>query len=100
MPYYSYPARLANQNQIPIELWCQWAHLALIMSLTSMKILTNVDICNTILDTATLQLSAKFGESKWNPYWVIMLTSLSGSVYAPNEHEMLTNVAHMQYHLR
>ena len=57
------------------------------MSLTSMKILTNVDICNTILDTATLQLSAKFGESKWNPYWVIMLTSLSGSVYALNEHK-------------
>ena len=45
----------------------------------------------TIPDTAMLQLSeCKFGESKWNPYWLGVLTSLSKSKhgkYAPNEHE-------------
>ena len=34
-----------------------------------------------------LKLSWKFGESKWNPYWVIMVTSSSGTNYVPNEHE-------------
>ena len=34
-----------------------------------------------------LKLSWKFGESKWNPYWVIVLTSSSGTNYVPNEHE-------------
>ena len=34
-----------------------------------------------------LKLSRKFGESKWNPYWVIVLTSSSGINYVPNEHE-------------
>ena len=34
-----------------------------------------------------LQLSCKFGESKWNPYWVIPLTSSSGTNHVPNEHE-------------
>ena len=34
-----------------------------------------------------LKLSWKFNESKWNPYWVIVLTSSSGTNYAPNEHE-------------
>ena len=29
----------------------------------------------------------KFGESKWNPCWVIVLTSSSGTNYVPNEHE-------------
>ena len=29
----------------------------------------------------------KFGESKWNPYWVTMLTSSSVTDYVPNEHE-------------
>ena len=41
----SYPSHLAslvNQNEIPIELSCQRAHLAVIMSQTSMKILTNM----------------------------------------------------------
>ena len=33
-----------------------------------------------------LKLSWKFGESKWNPYWVV-LTSSSGINYVPNEHE-------------
>ena len=34
-----------------------------------------------------LKLSWKFGESKWNPYWVIVLTSSSGTNYVPDEHE-------------
>ena len=34
-----------------------------------------------------LKLSWTFGESKWNPYWVIVLTSSSGTNYVPNEHE-------------
>ena len=34
-----------------------------------------------------LKLSWKFGESKWNPYWVIVLTSSSGTNYVPSEHE-------------
>ena len=34
-----------------------------------------------------LKLSCKFGESKWNPCWVIVLTSSSGTNYVPNEHE-------------
>ena len=42
MPYQSYPKSLVNQNEILIELLCYWAHLALIMSLTSMKMLTNM----------------------------------------------------------
>ena len=29
----------------------------------------------------------KFGESKLYPYWVIVLTSSSGTNYVPNEHE-------------
>ena len=34
-----------------------------------------------------LKLAWKFGESKWNPYWVIVLTSSSGTNYVLNEHE-------------
>ena len=34
-----------------------------------------------------LKLSWKFGESKWNPYWAIVLTSSSGTNHVPNEHE-------------
>ena len=34
-----------------------------------------------------LKLSWKFGESKWYPYWVTVLTSSSGTNYVPNEHE-------------
>ena len=34
-----------------------------------------------------LKLSWKFGESKWNPYWVIVLTSSSGTNYVLNEHD-------------
>ena len=33
------------------------------------------------------KLSWKFGESKWNPYWVIVLTSSSGTNHVLNEHE-------------
>ena len=42
MPCYSYPGNLANQNDITIELTCQQAHLGLIMSLMSMKMLANM----------------------------------------------------------
>ena len=34
-----------------------------------------------------LKLSWKSGGSKWYPYWVIVLTSSSGTNYVPNEHE-------------
>ena len=33
------------------------------------------------------KLSWKFGESKLYPYWVIVLTSFSGTNPVPNEHE-------------
>ena len=39
---YSYPGNLIYQNEIPIELMCQQAHLGLIMSLMSMKMLPNM----------------------------------------------------------
>ena len=42
MPCYSYPGNLINQNQIPIELSYQSAHLGLILSLMSMKMLANM----------------------------------------------------------
>ena len=51
-----------------------------------MKISTNMaHIYNTIQYNAISKLSCKFGESKWNPYWVIVLTSSSGTNYVPNE---------------
>ena len=34
-----------------------------------------------------LKLSWKFGESKWYPNWVIVLTSSSGTNEVPKEHE-------------
>ena len=34
-----------------------------------------------------LKPSWKFGEWKLNSYWVIVLTSSSGTNYVPNEHE-------------
>ena len=34
-----------------------------------------------------LKLSWKFGESKWNLSWVVVLTSSSGTNYVPNEQE-------------
>ena len=34
-----------------------------------------------------LKLSCKFDESKWKPYWFIMLMSLYGTNYVPNKHE-------------
>ena len=34
-----------------------------------------------------LQLSFKFGESKWNPYWITVLMSQFGINNVPNEHE-------------
>ena len=54
-----------------------------------MKILTNMAHLQygTIQDNAMLKLSWKFGESKWYPYWVSVLTSSSGTNYVPNEYE-------------
>ena len=34
-----------------------------------------------------VKLPCKFGESKWYPYWVIVLTSSYGTNYVLNEHE-------------
>ena len=34
-----------------------------------------------------LKLSWKFGEYKWYPYWVIVLTSSFGTNFVLNEHE-------------
>ena len=34
-----------------------------------------------------LKLSCKFGQSKLNPYWVILLASSSDTNYVLNEHE-------------
>ena len=45
-------------------------------------------ICNTIWDNAMLKLSWKFGESKWNPCWLITLKSSTGTNHVPNEHEV------------
>ena len=42
MPCDSHPASLVNQNEIPIDLLRYRAHLALIMSLISMEMLTNI----------------------------------------------------------
>ena len=42
MLYQSHPESLVNQNEIHIELSCLQTYLALIMSLTSMKMLTNM----------------------------------------------------------
>ena len=34
-----------------------------------------------------LQPSCKFGESEWNPYWFIVLTSSSNTNHVSNKHE-------------
>ena len=39
-----------------------------------------------------LKLSWKFGESKWNPCWLIALTRSTGTNYVLNEHEDLTDI--------
>ena len=44
-------------------------------------------MCNTIRDNAMLKLYWKFGESKLNPSWLIVLTNLTGTNYVLNEHE-------------
>ena len=44
-------------------------------------------ICDTTRDNVMLKVSCKFGESKCSPYWVIVLTSSSGTNYVPNEHD-------------
>ena len=52
-------------------------------------------ICITTRFNAISKPSWKFREPKWNPYWVIGLTNSSGTNYVPNEHEVLTNMAHL-----
>ena len=42
IPYQSYPESLVNQNEILVDMSCCRSHLALIMSLMSMKMLTNM----------------------------------------------------------
>ena len=42
------------------------------------------DSCNIIQNNAISKLSEKFGESKWNPYSVMVLTSSSDTNYIPN----------------
>ena len=44
-------------------------------------------IYNSILNYAIIKPPCKFGESKWNPYRVIVLTRSTGTNYVPNEHE-------------
>ena len=65
-----------NQNEIPVDLSCYRTHLALIMSLTGMKILTNM-VYNTIQDNAILE----------SPL-IISLTNMK---------IFFTNMAHLQY---
>ena len=52
-----------------------------------MGMLTNMTHMQSDWDDAMLKLFWKFGESKWIPYWVIMLTHWSGTFYVFNEHE-------------
>ena len=47
-----------------------------------------------------VQLSCKFDESKWHPYWLIMLTTSSGINYVPNDHEAFDHMTWMQYNSR
>ena len=56
--------------------------------------------CNTIPDNAMLQLSWKFGWSKWYPYWVNMLASHLGLIMSLMSMKMLANMVHMWYSLR
>ena len=52
-----------------------------------MKMLTNMTHMQNLWDNAMLKLSWKFDESKWNPCWLITLTSSAGTNYGLNEHE-------------
>ena len=67
MLYQSHPESLVNQNEILFELTSSSG--------------------TTIWYNATSNLSWKCGESKWNPYWLIMLASSSCTNYVLNEHE-------------
>ena len=49
-------------------------------------------IWNTIWENVMLKLSWKIGESKWNPCWLIMLTSSSGTNHVLNKHEDFDNM--------
>ena len=87
IPCYSYPENLINRNEIHIELTCQQAHLGLIMSLMSMKMLANMvhmwyslRWCHVtgILQVCLINLKSLLTH---------LLMSSSESDYVPNEHE-------------
>ena len=75
MPCYNCPVnfRLFNQNEILID-FCWWVHLAVIMSLMGIRFLA---IMSHMCAKGTLQLNSMFDESKWNPYWIFVVTSSS-----------------------
>ena len=45
-----------------------------------------------------LQLASKFGESKWNLYWLIVLIVHLSPIMSPTIMKILTNMTHLQYH--
>ena len=71
MLYQSYPESLVNQYEIPIELSCWWTHLALSMSLMSMKLLANI---THMQYHAQLPLIMSLTSMKIWPIWFICNT--------------------------
>ena len=63
-----------------------------------MKVLTNMAQLHTVGFNAISKPSWKFGEPKWNPYWVIVLMNSSGTNYVPNEHEGVDQYGSIAYH--
>ena len=84
VPWYSYPASLENQNPCWLNLLRN--SFDTLTTLMSMKILISMVHLQYHWENAMSQLSCKFGESKWNPYSPILLTSSSNTNYVPNEH--------------
>ena len=100
MPCYSHPASLVNQNEIPIDLLCLRAHLALIMSLISMKMLTNIahlqyhKIMPHQSYTKSLvnqnEIPIELSSQRAHLALIMILTGM----------KILTNMTHLQYHPR
>ena len=44
-------------------------------------------IYNNMQDNVISKSPCKFGESKWNPCWLVVLTNSYGTNYVLNEHE-------------
>ena len=87
-PCYIYLAILVNENEIPMELLCQLAHLSLIKSLISIKILKNK--VHMQYHPRKCYIISYWKFVKWNHYWVIVLTNSSGPSHVLNmlnEHE-------------